>query len=105
MQYSYAGRLVLLRYSLVMRRKMEKQQKNIKNVRYMFHVVQGDISNEVLLDNIYRNSPRKKSIKIDAIVNAAKPTLMGSSQGVHGAIHASIDAYFGKEGEFKQAYL
>jgi len=81
---------------------MEKQQKNIKNVRYMFHVVQGDISNEVLLDNIYRNSPRKKSIKIDAIVNAAKPTLMGSSQGVDGAIHASIDAYFGKEGEFNR---
>ena len=81
---------------------MEKQQKNIKNVRYMFHVVQGDISNEDLLDNIYRNSPRKKKIKIDAIVNAAKPTLMGSSQGVDGAIHASIDAYFGKEGEFNR---
>lgn len=39
--------------------------------------------------------------KIDTIVNAAKPTLMGSDQGVDGAIHKAIDSAQGKSGYFK----
>lgn len=41
--------------------------------------------------------------KIDAIVNAAKPTLMGSDQGVDGAIHAVMDSLLGGKGEFNKA--
>lgn len=65
----------------VMGRKMKQLQKNEKNVRFMFHVVQGDISDETLLKDIYRDTSLKKKMQMDAIVNAAKPTLMGSSQG------------------------
>lgn len=39
--------------------------------------------------------------KIDTIVNAAKPTLMGSDQGVDGAIQKAIDSAQGKSGYFK----
>ncbi len=35
--------------------------------------------------------------KIDTIVNAAKPTLMGSDQGVDGTIHKEIDNYLSSE--------
>lgn len=38
---------------------------------------------------------------IDAIVNAANPTLMGSNQGVDGAIHEVIDEIQGESGYFK----
>lgn len=38
--------------------------------------------------------------KIDTIVNAAKPTLMGSDQGVDGSIHKAIDSAQGKRGYF-----
>lgn len=86
----------------VMGRKMKQLQKNEKNVRFMFHVVQGDISNETLLKDIYRDTSLKKKMQMDAIVNAAKPTLMGSSQGVDGAIHAKIDAFLGGDGEFNK---
>ena len=86
----------------VMGRKMKQLQKNEKNVRFMFHVVQGDISDETLLKDIYRDTSLKKKIQMDAIVNAAKPTLMGSSQGVDGAIHAKIDAFLGGDGEFNK---
>lgn len=40
--------------------------------------------------------------KIDTIVNAAKPTLMGSEQGVDGAIHNAIDRAHGRKGYFKE---
>lgn len=86
----------------VMGRKMKQLQKNEKNVRFMFHVVQGDISDETLLKDIYRDTSLKKKMQMDAIVNAAKPTLMGSSQGVDGAIHAKIDAFLGGDGEFNK---
>ncbi len=86
----------------VMGRKMKKLQKNEKNVRFMFHVVQGDISDENILTDVYRNTSLKKKIQMDAIVNAAKPTLMGSSQGVDGAIHSKIDAFLGGAGEFNK---
>lgn len=36
---------------------------------------------------------------IDTIVNAANPTLMGSTQGVDGAIHKSINRIFRKKGK------
>ncbi len=85
-----------------MGRKMKQLQKNEKNVRFMFHVVQGDISDETLLKDIYRDTSLKKKMQMDAIVNAAKPTLMGSSQGVDGAIHAKIDAFLGGDGEFNK---
>lgn len=68
----------------------------------MFHVVQGDISDENILTDVYRNTSLKKKIQMDAIVNAAKPTLMGSSQGVDGAIHSKIDAFLRGAGEFNK---
>ena len=43
-------------------------------------VVKGDITDKKLL----------KKLRVDAIVNAANPTLMGSNQGVDGAIHAKL---------------
>lgn len=46
-----------------------------------------------------RNELAKR--KIDTIVNAAKPTLMGSDQGVDGAIHKAIDNVQGRSGYFK----
>lgn len=36
--------------------------------------------------------------RIDAVVNAAKPTLMGSCQGVDGAVHQLIDSGFRAQG-------
>lgn len=48
----------------------------------MIKIVEKDITDvEFLKDN-----------HINAIVNAAKPTLMGSSQGVDGAIHKIINS-------------
>lgn len=49
----------------------------------MISVRKGDISDKLLL----------KQDKIDAVVNAANPTLMGSNQGVDGAIHRSVDRF------------
>lgn len=43
-------------------------------------VIKGDITNKKLL----------KELEVDAIVNAANPTLMGSKQGVDGAIHDKL---------------
>lgn len=53
-----------------------------KNIYDMLDVKQGDISSKDFL----------KRCHIDTIVNAANPTLMGSNQGVDGAIHKAIDA-------------
>lgn len=49
--------------------------------------------------NIADQSELQKK-KIDTIVNAAKPTLMGSDQGVDGAIHNAIDGAHGRNGYF-----
>lgn len=54
---------------------------NRKNIADMLKIELGDIANK----------KRLKELDIDTIVNAAKPTLMGSSQGVDGAIHKKID--------------
>ncbi len=63
----------------------------IKNINDMIVIVAGDIADRKLLQ--YRN--------IDTIVNAAKPTLMGSSQGVDGAIHKAVNNFLGAgEGSF-----
>lgn len=43
-------------------------------------VIKGDITDKKLL----------KKLRVDAIVNAANPTLMGSDQGMDGAIHAKL---------------
>lgn len=58
----------------------------------MLQVVQGDITDAAN----WQNS------KIDTIVNAAKPTLMGSNQGVDGAIHRIMDQHLGKQGAFNR---
>lgn len=42
------------------------------------------------------NAPRE--LGVDAIVNAANPTLMGSNENVDGAIHKKIDQLHGKSG-------
>lgn len=60
-----------------------------KEVSGMLHLYKGDISDKATLDNFTLDSG--DVIKIDTIVNAAKPTLMGSLQGVDGAIHKKID--------------
>lgn len=40
-----------------------------------------------------------RKLRIDTIVNAANPTLMGSSRGVDGAIHKTIDRSFKSQGK------
>ena len=67
-----------------------KNKRSSKNVSDMLHIFGGDISNKNTLDQFYLN--KEQTIKIDTIVNAAKPTLMGSTRGVDGAIHNKIDA-------------
>lgn len=51
-----------------------------KNISNMLIVVQGDITDAASLESRH----------IDTVVNAAKPTLMGSNQGVDGAIHEAV---------------
>ena len=60
-----------------------------KNISNMLHIFYGDISNKSILAQFRLDD--EQTIKIDTIVNAAKPTLMGSNQGVDGAIHNKID--------------
>lgn len=62
----------------------------MKCISNMLHIVYADISDKSTLENLSLDSDQK--IKIDTIVNAAKPTLMGSDHGVDGAIHKKIDA-------------
>lgn len=47
----------------------------------MFDCVEGNIADKDLLDTLH----------INAVVNAANPTLMGSTQGVDGAIHKAVN--------------
>lgn len=49
----------------------------------MLHIVEGDIGDKAVLEKE----------KIDAVVNAANPTLMGSNQGVDGAIHTVVNSF------------
>lgn len=56
-----------------------------KQIENMFEIVRGNIADKEKLDEL----------GVDAIVNAAKPTLMGSDQGVDGAIHGAIDDILG----------
>lgn len=58
-----------------------------KRVVNIIHVVSGNILNF-----------NKKKKHVDAIVNAAKPTLMGGS-GVDGVIHEKMDEILGKKGQ------
>lgn len=60
-----------------------------KDVGEMLHILYRDISKKDQLKNARTNSG--EIVKIDTIINAAKPTLMGSTQGVDGAIHAMVD--------------
>lgn len=61
-----------------------------KNIGNMIKIVQGNIIN------------KKGNSNIDVIVNAAKPTLMGSNQGVDGAIHVAIDNILGNNGSLNK---
>lgn len=71
-----------------------------KNIADMLHVYYGDISRKSKLNTCLKNFGYCKHIKIDTIVNAAKPTLMGSNQGVDDSIHKAVDAILGKRGRF-----
>lgn len=63
-----------------------------KKINGMLQIIQGDIIDAAKWENG----------KIDTIVNAAKPTLMGSNQGVDGAIHRIMDQHLGKQGAFNR---
>lgn len=63
-----------------------------KKINEMLKVIRGDISKTV----------ETNIEEVDTIVNAAKPTLMGSNQGVDGAIHVALDRKLGGEGEFNK---
>ncbi len=60
-----------------------------KNIGNMIHLVKGKIVDK----NKWKNG------KIDTIVNAANPTLKGSSQGVDGSIHRSVNRYLKNKGK------
>ncbi len=63
-----------------------------KEMMKMFSLVEGNIADKKLL----------RSKNIDTIVNAANPTLMGSSQGVDGAIHKAIYELSGRKHRFHE---
>lgn len=62
-----------------------------KNIGDIFELTDGNIVDKSKL----------QLLKIDTIVNAAKPTLMGSHQGVDGAIHEAIDRQLPANTSFK----
>lgn len=60
-----------------------------KDVGKMLHIIYGKISGKGKVEN---DKPKiEDNLEIDTIVNAAKPTLMGSNQGVDGDIHKAVD--------------
>lgn len=63
------------------------QQYMKKDIGDMLHISYEDIS---------KVNTSEKSLRIDAIINAAKPTLMGSNQGVDGDVHNAIDKLLSK---------
>ena len=50
-----------------------------------------------------QDAPRR--LGVDAIVNCAKPTLMGSDSNVDGAIHAAVDCVNRESGYFKRKII
>lgn len=63
-----------------------------KQIYEMLCLVEGNIADKQML----------QAEKIDTIVNAANPTLMGSNQGVDGAIHKAIYELSGKKYLFRE---
>lgn len=77
------------RKEILMRNRCKRKDKCIAA---MFGVETGEIAAKEKL----------KEKKIDAIVNAANPTLMGSDKGVDGNIHSEMDKRKNQEGFFKE---
>lgn len=77
--------------------RMDKKEKNIPN---MLHVYYGNISEQSELNTCLQNFGYCDCTRVDTIVNTAKLTLMGSDQGVDGAIHEAIDTILGEKGRF-----
>lgn len=77
---------------LMNRRKKQGRNRGDRSVSDMLHVVCGKIGDREQLECCVLNSGEK--LKIDTIVNAARPTLMGSDRpnSVDYAIHHAIDA-------------
>lgn len=67
----------------------ERENYRRKDVGKMLHIIYGKISDKGKAENAQTKS--KDNVEIDTIVNAAKPTLMGSNQGVDGDIHKAIN--------------
>lgn len=63
-----------------------------KEISSMLRIVKGNIVDSNNWENGY----------IDTIVNAAKPTLMGSNQGVDGALHRAMDRFIGGTGKWNE---
>lgn len=68
----------------------------------MLHAVIGNVGDPVFLHNVTVGKRKTTNVEIDTIVNAAKPTLMGSNQGVDGAVHEAIDNILHKKGGFNE---
>ena len=81
----------------------ESEEKEDRKIGCMLHVVQGDISDQMTLRRVPWSGDR--AIRIDAIVNAAKPTLMGSDKGVDGAIHRKIDELLKRKAEAERSLV
>lgn len=60
-----------------------------KDIGNMLHIIYGKISDKGKGETAQTKS--EDNVEIDTIVNAAKPTLMGSNRGVDGDIHKAID--------------
>ena len=81
----------------------ESEEKEDRKIGCMLHVVQGDISDQMTLRRVPWSGDR--AIRIDTIVNAAKPTLMGSDKGVDGAIHRKIDELLKRKAEAERSQV
>ena len=81
----------------------DSEEKEDRKIGCMLHVVQGDISDQMTLRRVPWSGDR--AIRIDTIVNAAKPTLMGSDKGVDGAIHRKIDELLKRKAEAERSLV